>query len=219
MKRFDFRLAIGGVLILMGGLLLLQQMGIISGDISVIWASLLIAAGVVFLAVFAINRQHWWALIPGLTLLGVGIIPFLPDEYTYLGGSIMLGAVGLSFFMIYIFHHEHWWAIIPGGVLMTLAFSAYLAFQIGNTLAGIKVDEIVLGSAFFLGLSLTFLLIAILPNPSGRMKWALIPSAALLLTALTAASFRLQQIMVYVWPVVLVCAGIYLIFLYFRSKN
>lgn len=219
MKRFDFRLAIGGVLILMGGLLLLQQMGIISGDISVIWASLLIAAGIIFIAVFALNRQHWWALIPGLTLLGVGIIPFLPDEYTYLAGSIMLGAVGLSFFMIYIFHHEHWWAIIPGGVLMTLAFSAYLAFQIGNTLAGITVDEIVLGSAFFLGLSLTFLLVAILPNPSGRMKWALIPSAALLLTALTAASFRLQQIMIYVWPVVLVCAGIYLIYLYFRSKK
>jgi hypothetical protein len=102
---------------------------------------------------------------------------------------------------------------------MTLAFSAYLAFQIGNTLAGITVDEIVLGSAFFLGLSLTFLLVAILPNPSGRMKWALIPSAALLLTALTAASFRLQQIMIYVWPVVLVCAGIYLIYLYFRSKK
>jgi hypothetical protein len=219
MKRFDFRLAIGGVLILMGGLLLLQQMGIISGDISVIWASLMIAAGIIFIAVFALNRQHWWALIPGLTLLGVGIIPFLPDEYTYLAGSIMLGAVGLSFFMIYIFHHEQWWAIIPGGVLMTLAFSAYLAFQIGNTLAGITVDEIVLGSAFFLGLSLTFLLVAILPNPSGRMKWALIPSAALLLTALTAASFRLQQIMIYVWPVVLVCAGIYLIYLYFRSKK
>jgi hypothetical protein len=219
MKRFDFRLAIGGVLILMGGLLLLQQMGILSGDISVIWASLLIAAGVIFLAVFALNRQHWWALIPGLTLLGVGIIPFLPDEYTYLGGSIMLGAVGLSFFMIYLFHHEHWWAIIPGGVLLTLAFSAYLVFQLGNTIAGIEVDEVVLGSAFFLGLSITFLLVAILPNPTGRMKWALIPSAALLLTALTAASFRLQQIMIYVWPVVLVCAGIYLIYLYFRSKS
>jgi hypothetical protein len=219
MKRFDFRLAIGGVLILMGGLLLLQQMGIISGDISVIWASLLIAAGVVFMAVFALNRQHWWALIPGLTLIGVGVIPFLPDEYTYLAGSIMLGAVGLSFFLIYIFHHENWWAIIPGGALMTLAFSAYLAFQIGNTIAGITVDEVVLGSAFFLGMSITFLLVAILPNPVGRMKWALIPSAALLLMALTAASFRLQQIMIYVWPVVLVCAGIYLIFLYFRSKN
>ena len=219
MKRFDFRLAIGGVLILMGGLLLLQQMGILSGDISVIWASLLIAAGVVFLAVFALNRQHWWALIPGLTLLGVGIIPFLPDVYTYLGGSIMLGAVGLSFFMIYLFHHEHWWAIIPGGVLMTLAFSAYLVFQLGNTIAGIEVDKVVLGSAFFLGLSITFLLVAILPNPTGRMKWALIPSAALLLTALTAASFRLQQMMVYVWPVALVLAGIYLIYLYFHSKN
>lgn len=219
MKRFDFRLAIGGVLILMGGLLLLQQTGIISGDISVIWASLLIAAGIIFLAVFALNRQHWWALIPGLTLLGMGIIPFLPDQYTYLGGSILLGAVGLSFFMIYVFNHEHWWAIIPGGVLMTLAFSAYLAFQIGNTIAGIAVDEVMLGSAFFLGLSITFLLVAILPNPTGRMNWALIPSAALLLTALTAASFRLQQIMVYVWPVVLVCAGFYLVYLYFRSKK
>jgi len=219
MKRFDFRLAIGGVLILMGGLLLLQQMGIISGDISVIWASLLIATGVIFLAVFALNRQHWWALIPGLTLVGVGIIPFLPDEYTYLGGSIMLGAVGLSFLMIYLFHHEHWWAIIPGGVLMTLSFCAYLAFHLGDTFSGITVDEVVLGSAFFFGLALTFLLVAIAPNPAGRMKWALIPSAALLLTALTAASFRLQQMMVYVWPVALVLAGIYLIYLYFHSKN
>jgi hypothetical protein len=219
MKRFDFRLAIGGVLILMGGLLLLQQMGIISGDISVIWASLLIAAGVIFLAVFALNRQHWWALIPGLTLVGVGIIPFLPEEYTYLGGSIMLGAVGLSFLMIYLFHHEHWWAIIPGGVLMTLSFCAYLAFHIGDTVSGVQVDEIVLGSAFFLGLAITFLLVAIVPNPAGRMKWALIPSAALLLAALTAASFRLQQIMVYVWPVALVLAGIYLIYLYFHSKD
>jgi hypothetical protein len=217
MKRFDFRLAIGCLLILMGGLLLLQQMGIISGDISIIWASLLIASGVVFLVVFALNRRHWWALIPGLTLVGVGIIPFLPKEYTYLAGSIMLGAVGLSFFLIYLFNHEHWWAIIPGGVLLTLAFSAYLAFHIGDTLAGVTVDEVVLGSAFFLGLSLTFLLVAILPNPSGSMKWALIPSAALLLASFTAASFRLQQIMIYVWPVVLVLAGVYLIYLYFRS--
>lgn len=219
MKRFDFRLVVGGILILMGGLLLLQEMGLISGDISILWASLLIASGLVFIGVFVVNRQHWWALIPGLTLLGVGIIPFLPAEYTYLAGSIMLGAVGLSFFLIYIFHPVHWWAIIPGGVLLTLSFSAYLAFQIGETLSGIKIDEVVLGSAFFLGLSLTFLLVAILPNPSGRMKWALIPSAALLLVALTAASFRLQQIMIYIWPVALVLTGLYLIYLYFRSRK
>jgi len=219
MKRFDFRLAIGGVLILTGGLLLLQQLGIISGAVSVLWASLLIAAGLVFLGVFAANRQHWWALIPGLTLLGVGIIPFLPAEYTYLGGSIMLSAVGLSFFIIYLSDHEHWWAIIPGGVLMTLAFCAYLTFHMGEKLSGIRIDEVVLGSAFFLGLALTFLLVAVLPNPSGRMRWALIPAAALLLTAFTAASFRLQQIMIYVWPVVLVLSGIYLIYLYYRSRK
>jgi hypothetical protein len=219
MKRFDFRLAIGGILILIGGLLLLQQLGIISGDISVLWASLLIASGLIFLGVFVANRQHWWALIPGLTLVGVGIIPFLPAEYTYLAGSILLGAIGLSFFIIYFSHHEHWWAIIPGGVLMTLAFCAYLVSHMGDQLSGIRIDEVVLGSAFFLGLALTFLLVAILPNPSGRMRWAFIPAAALLLTAFTAASFRLQQIMICVWPVVLVLAGIYLIYLYFRGRK
>ena len=219
MKRFDFRLVIGGMLILMGGLLLLQQLGIISGDISVIWASLLIASGVVFLAVFALNRQHWWALIPGLTLVGVGIIPFLPEEYTYLAGSIMLAAVGLSFFIIYLFHHEQWWAIIPGGVLLTLAFTAYLAFHIGDSLSGIEVDEVVLGSAFFLGLAITFFLVAILPSPYGRMKWAFIPSGVLLLMAFAAASFRLQQIMIYVWPIALVVAGVYLIFLYLQNRD
>jgi hypothetical protein len=219
MKRFDFRLLIGGMLILVGALLLLQQVGVISGDISVIWAGLMIAAGLIFLGVFITNRQHWWALIPGMTLVGVGIIPLLPSEYAYLAGSIMLAAVGLSFFIIYISHHEHWWAIIPGGVLLTLAFTAYLAFHMGQKLGGIKIDEVVLGSAFFLGLALTFLLVAVLPNPTGRMKWALIPSAALLLTAFTAASFRLQQVMVYVWPVALVATGIYLVFLYFRGRK
>ncbi len=219
MKRLDFRLAIGGMLILMGALMLLQQFGIISGALSIFWAVLLIATGVVFLSVFAFNRQHWWALIPGLTLVGIGVIPLLPGEYTYLGGSIVLGAVGLSFFGIYLSNREHWWAIIPGGVLATLAFCAYLAFHVGEKISGVKIDEVVLGSAFFLGLALTFFLVAVLPNPHGRMKWAFIPSVALFLTALTAASFRLQQVMIYVWPFVLVFGGIYLIYLYFRSRN
>lgn len=219
MKRFDFRLIIGGMLILMGCLLLLQQVGIISGNISVIWASLSIAAGVAFLAFFALHRQHWWALIPGMTLVGVGIIPFLPSEYTYLAGSIMLAAIGLSFIIIYLFHHEHWWAIIPAGVLLTLSFTSYLAFHLGNSLSGIQVDEVVLGSAFFLGLAVTFFLVAVLPNPAGRMKWAFIPSGVLLLMAFTAASFRLQQIMVYIWPIALVVAGIYLIYLYLHNRD
>jgi hypothetical protein len=102
---------------------------------------------------------------------------------------------------------------------MTLALCAYLAFHMDATLAGIRIDGIVLGSVFFLGLALTFLLVALLPNPSGRMNWAFIPAAALLLTAFTAASFRLQQIMVYVWPIVLVLAGIYLIYIYYRSRK
>jgi hypothetical protein len=219
MKRFDFRLAIGGLLILMGVLLLLQQFGIVSSSINIIWAALMIASGVIFLGVFIVNRQHWWFLIPGMALLGIGIIPFLPSEYTYLGGSIVLGAVGLSFFGIYLSNHENWWAIIPGGVLATLAFCAYLTFHIGENIYGNRIDEIVVGSAFFLGLALTFLLVAILPNPQGRMKWAFIPAAVLFLMALTAASFRLQQIMIYVWPVVLVLGGIYLIFLYFRKRD
>lgn len=206
MKRNNFRLLAGGALVLMGLLVLLEEMGIIP-SVNWFWAAIFIFGGIAFLIVFARNRSRWWALIPGMTLAGVGVTMLLPEPLSYLGGAITLGAVGLSFWFIYFSGHENWWAIIPGGALLTLA---------AISLATPSLPEVVLGAILFFGLSLTFFFVAVLPNPYGRMTWAFIPSGILLVFALLALSARFQQYAVYVWPLILIGAGVYILFLYFR---
>jgi hypothetical protein len=219
MKISTWRLIIGGFLILGGLLVLLQEFGILSGAANLFWVGLLLAGGITFLGVFATDRRHWWALIPGMTLVGMGLVSLLPSQYTYLGGTIFLSAIGISFWCIYIFGTNRWWAIIPGGVLLTLAAVSSLGMAYGQQFFGFRVDEWVSGSIFFLGLAITFFLVAVLPKPQGLMSWAFIPAAALFLMSLAVATLRLQQLMIYVWPVVLIVAGVYMVYLYFRSHR
>jgi hypothetical protein len=192
----------------MGILVLLQETGLIP-DVDWFWAAVFIFAGAAFLVVYARNRAHWWALIPGMTLAGVGVTMLLPEPLSYLGGAITLGAVGLSFWLIYFSHREHWWAIIPGGVLLTLAAVSALTPSL---------PQLALGSLFFLGLALTFFFVAMLPNPYARMNWAFIPAGVLFLMGLLTFSVRFQQYAVYIWPLVLIGAGFYLLYLFFRRR-
>jgi len=208
MKRNNFRLLVGGALVLMGLLVLLQETGVIP-SVNWFWAAVFIFSGIAFLIVFARKRSRWWALIPGLTLAGVGVTMLLPEPLSYLGGAVVLGAVGLSFWFIYFSAQENWWAIIPGGALLTLAV-------VSATTPMLPV--LGLGALFFFGLGLTFFLVAVLPNPFGRMTWAFIPAGVLFLLGLLTFSARFQQYALYVWPVVLIIAGIYLLFLYFRRR-
>lgn len=208
MKRNNVRLWIGGALVLMGLLVLLEQMGILP-NVSWFWASVFIFSGAAFLVVFFRNRHNWWALIPGLTLAGMGVTMLLPAPLSYLGGSVVLGAVGISFWFIYFSDHVHWWAIIPGGALLSLAAVAGLTAYL---------PDLGLAAVLFTGLALTFFFVAILPNPFGRMTWAFIPAGVLFLLALLSFSARFQQYAVYVWPLVLIGGGLYLIFLYFRRR-
>jgi hypothetical protein len=215
MKNSTWRLVFGGFLILSGLLFLLQQFGFLHSVVSIFWSCLLLAGGVTFIGVFASDRRHWWAR---MTLLGMGLVSLLPAQLTYLGGSIFLGAIALSFWCIYFFGTDRWWAIIPGGVLLTLAVVSSLFMLYGQKFLSYRIDEWVSGSIFFLGLAGTFFLVAVLPKPQGVMTWAFIPAAALFFMSMVVASLRLQQLMVYIWPAVLVIAGVYMIYLYFRNR-
>ena len=176
LKRFDVH-AIGAILlIIVGILLLLQNFGILGGIVALIWALIFAAGGLIFLYMFLTERtRYWWAVIPGFALLGLAALitldQFLPQVGDILGGAIFLGAMGLAFWVIYFLKREFWWAVIPGGVLFTLALIAGLdaAFE------GLET-----GGVLFLGLGLTFGLLSFVPTPQGRMKWALIPAAVLL---------------------------------------
>jgi len=212
MKRFDVRTVGAILLIVVGILLLLQNLGILGGVVALIWSLIFGAGGAVFLYVFLTNRTQWWAIIPGFGLLGLAALialdQFVPQVGDVLGGTILLGGIGLAFWVIYFVNREHWWAVIPGGVLVTLALIVGLesVFE-GDEMAGI----------LFLGLGLTFGVLYFLPTPQGRMKWAIFPAAILLVMGLlfTVAAIGAFQ---YLGALALILVGLYFLFRVFRSR-
>lgn len=197
MKRIDPSIIGGLILVLAGSLFLLQSLGYLDNVGDLFWGGIFLAAGALFL--FAFFTGSWWAVFPGCALAGIGALILLPDPLEIYGGALFLGAVGLSFWLAYFTDaRERWWAIIPAGVITTLAVVTFLPDLIGGEATG---------SVFFFGLALTFLLVAIL---SGR-RWAYYPAAALALVGMLAM-LALGSIANYIWAVVLICLGGYLIY-------
>jgi hypothetical protein len=213
MKRFDVR-NIGAILLIVAGaLLLFQNFGILGIVITLIWALVLAAGGLVFLYLFMTEGdRYWWAIIPGLGLIGVAALIILAEFFPRiggdLGGMILLGGLGLAFWVIYFRKREFWWAIIPGGVLCTLALVTIVSSILGGDWAG---------GAFFVGLGLTFGLLYFVPTPHGRMKWAIFPAVVLLVMGLliTAATTGALD---FLFAVALILVGLYLLFRIFTSR-
>jgi hypothetical protein len=203
MKRFDYRILIGAALILGGILMLLDKTQILHNAIDFFWAGLLAIGAGIFLFWFFSDRSKWWAAIPGFTLAGMAASSLLLDRIGW-GGLAFLGGIGVGFWAVYLSGRERWWAIIPGGVLLTLGFSSALTevFNIADT-----------GGVFFVGLGLTFLLVALL----AKMKWAFIPSAVLLLLGFFLGTPFLG-VLEYVWIGVLLIAGVVLVISAIRSN-
>jgi hypothetical protein len=216
MRRFDVRIWVGLLLILGGVLFLVDNLTTLPiGEY--VWATLFVLAGLAFLAVYITNRAQWWALIPGLTLLGVGGTIFLgalfPNSGAWVGASL-LGAIALAFWLIYLTNLAYWWAIIPAGTLTTLAVVAVLDSFLGG------MD---LGGLFFIGLGLTFALVAVAPTrsvalPGQRMTWAFIPGGILVVMGLLIMAAS-ASIINYIWPVVLIVLGLYFLLRTFLYKR
>lgn len=199
-KWLSSRILWGSILIIGGILFLLQNLyGYQFG--SLFWALILGLGGLFFLSVFLADRSNWWGLIPGFTLIGVGCTVALdslaPQAGDVLGGPIVLGSIGLSFLVIYLLNREFWWAIIPSGVLLTLTIAIALESFI---------SDIGFVSLFFLGMALTFAIVAMLPTPDGKMTWAWIPAGILGLMGILFGAFS-GAYMAYLLPLALILGG------------
>jgi hypothetical protein len=203
MKRFDYRILIGAALILGGILMLLDKTGILKGATDFFWAGLLAIGAGIFLFWFFSDNSKWWSAIPGFTLAGMSASTLLLDRIGW-GGLAFLGGIGVGFWAVYLRRPAQWWAIIPGGVLLTLGFTSALteAFNIVET-----------GGLFFVGLGLTFLLVALL----AKMKWAFIPAAVLLLLGFFLGT-PFVGVLEYAWIGILLIAGIVLVISAARSN-
>ena len=130
MKKDQSRLIWGGILILAGILFLLQELNILGNAFQYLWLMLMAAGAAVFIWIYFTKKEQWWAIIPGLTLLGLSLsgLDSLLDFYpgSNWTGAVFLGCIGAAFWLIYLRRQDQWWAIIPGGVLITLAAVAGL---------------------------------------------------------------------------------------------
>jgi hypothetical protein len=168
MRRVDYRILIGGGLILMGGLIFLERLGLFRGLLDLFWGAVMLVAAAYFLYRFALDpRGEWWAAIPGFALAGLATESLMSPFFGDWDGLFFLGALGLGFFAVYLSGRQRWWAIIPGGVLITLAFISVLSDWLG-------VEDT--GGFLFVGFGLTFLVVAVLAS----MQWAYIPGVILL---------------------------------------
>jgi len=199
MKLSNFRVLWGSLLILAGALFMAQNLNLIPSAWGIIWGLFFGIAGGVFLYAFSTDRSQWWTLIPALALFGLMLLiigdAYLPRFTDELGGSVILGAIGLGFWVVYLVKRDAWWAVIPAGILTTLAIVA-------------AVDPFVHDSGwiFLVGMGLTFAIVGILPTPGGRMTWAFIPAGILLALGVFTSAFLLPYLN-YIWPVILIGFG------------
>lgn len=210
MNRVNANVLLGGGLILLGVLFLLEKIGILRGAVSLFWGVLFVLGAVFFIRIYTVNAvERWWAIIPGMVLLGMGGGALLPESLRFWDSALFLGPLALAFWIIYLTDHSRWWAIIPGGVLATLAVVSVLD----------RVSGLATGALFFVGLGLTFLLLTFLPNPVGRHHWALIPGVILLVLGAFLGLAAQTSLMTYFWPGLLILIGCVLIFFYFFRRN
>ena len=206
-KRFDPRLWLGILLVLGGVLALLDAMGVISNAGGIFWGLIFAAGGALFLYMLLNDRDNWWAAFPAFTLFGLAAQSFLPDSLSDFDGLVFFAGISLAFWWVYFTGTERWWAIIPAGVLLTLGVTS----AIDNLLGGDSS-----GGLFFLGLGLTFILVAILPGGSSR-QWAYIPGVLLLVFgALIGTPAR--DLSEYLWPAILIVLGGYFVVRFFMSR-
>ena len=193
----------GTLLVLFGVLMLLETMNLIHIVGQVVWAIIVGGIGLPFLFVYLNDRQQWWALIPGVVLVGVGVGILVGGQ---LSGIIITFSVGLPFLLIYLNDRNNWWALIPAWVMTSVSLIIILDW--------VGLDNLIAPWVMF-AIALPFLAVY---ATNRDQWWALIPAGitgiigiGLLVGAvLTSGAF---------WGIAIIAAGLWLILRNFRSNQ
>lgn len=182
-----------------------------------LWAAIIFAlGGLGFAVLWARDREAWWAVMPAGVLLGLSgviaweeLMPVAADEW---GAAIFLAGLGLGFLAVYVRNHERWWALIPGGIMTSTA----LLVGATTVLPEMQAAAVLIG-----GMALTFVLVAVLPGGGQPRRWALIPAFPLgiVAIALTVGSTDALKMLEYVWPIILIGGGVFVVWRAAEDRN
>ncbi len=167
--------------------------------------------GLSFLIVYLNNRTRTWALLVAYILGVLSIAPALAAGGSMAAyfGPVFLFAVALPFFIVYLRDAKNWWAIIPAGVMTTLAIiSAFaIAGMIQDASEGGYANAVLMG-----GLAATFAVVWLRHS----REWAKI--VTIVLAALAVVSIFFATYSQILWPIAIIVAGGYLLFIALRPK-
>ncbi len=175
MKRSWSTMVIGLVLVLMGGLFLLQNIGWLPEIGLQIWSGIFLGAGLVFLIMFLVTGMRQWGwLFPASIMAGLAAVILITEtrfggaRSGELAGATFMASVSLPFWLVFLFDmQKNRWALIPGWVTAVLT---------GIILMANQVQGEILGAAVLLSVALPFLVVYLLDK---QRTWALIPAGIL----------------------------------------
>lgn len=120
-----------------------------------------------FWLIFLINRENWWALIPGWVLTVLTAVILLSESVAgeTLGALVMMG-IGLPFLIVFLLNRSHWWAIIPAVILCGIGLTL---------LVNVRPDEW-LGAVILFVIGLPFFFVY---YRKPEQWWAIIPAGVM----------------------------------------
>lgn len=186
---------VGGIALLAFGAVLL--LGQIFSMPTGYWAISLIASGVVFAAIFLLDQDHWWGLIPAYALVAGGVFLAVADDTDSSWAGIYWPLVIVAPFVAVFATNpkQRWWALIP----------AYSMLVIGVGMALIN-DLTDLWIPAFLSFAIAppfFVVYAV----DTKRAWALVTGG---ITALVGVGFAVAAMEIYILAI-LVVGGIFLL--------
>jgi hypothetical protein len=170
-------LLIGGVIIAVGLLALVTNLGIISFGTELFWAVIFGGAGFALWSVYRRDSNQWWALIPAGILWVIAatiILTAIPRVSGDVVGVVLLWGIGISFIAVYAHQNRHWWSVILGGIFLTLGWVAF----VGETR---WLNDNYQVFIFFFGIGLTFGFLYLIKDEENKLRWAQYPAIVLLL--------------------------------------
>lgn len=187
-----------GILALLINLDVIELPWTISGG-GVLWLVLFSLGGLAFLGIYFKSGDNWWAVIPGLTLIGLGVLvsDIFPTDYQYISVVVLLALLGLSFLSAYLMHRSYWGLIFPVGLLLTAAAHTLIS----------KTAIYEYGGAFlWLGFAVT-IFVGYWVAP-GKNKWLVFSAIACLYLASLASAGVLLGISIFLPGLLILLGGV-----------
>lgn len=186
----------GGVLILAGVLLLVNQVVELSAWV---WVLFFAAAGLGALGLYLADRSDWGMLLATYVLWAIALLIALVTLNVLRDEAIafyVLVAIALPFLGVFYRDRAHWWALIPAYVLIVVGV------MLGLMGLGL-LDDLMVPAFILIAIAIPFFVVYLRDR---RLWWALIPGGIL---AVIGVSFLVaENALEYIGALVLILIGV-----------